>query len=902
VSPHKPPAAATALLRFLLPGPVFDEFAGDLEERFHRVAESNPSAARRAYWKDVLSPTVLRFRREARGMPLPPGSSPRSGRGDGFVMSLITDLKFAIRMLLKAPTFTAIAVVSLALGIGPNTAIFSLVNAVLFQDWGVDDPEKIVDIYTLTDDGQYFFSRYSVFELVRDGAGDVFEDVAQHSMFTGRITDLSGDDELVLGAMATGNYFTVMGVQARLGRTFVPEEDAVLNTNPVVVISDRFWRTRHGSNPALVGGDIRLNGRPYSVIGIAPPEFRGRLAPGIGTDFWVPFSMYPHLAPGKMGQGDLTITGRLRDGVAPGEALAAVTTVATRYNAEQDAENPDRRSTLALIGVSLADVRLHPNFDQVLMGMAALLFVAVGLVLLIACVNLAGFLLSRAVDRRKEMAVRVAMGAGRGAIVRQLAVESLVLAGMGAALGLVLGQLAMRALVSVEPPVPIPIDLDAGLNVRLMLFTGGIAVLAALFFGLAPALEATRAPIAATLRDEAGSSGGKRKVGARGILVGAQMALSTVLIFGAALFLRSLQAAGDTELGFETRSAAVVTVETLANESTAEQRVAFLAEVERRLRANPAVEEFGVTGRMPLDLGNIIVTFDIPGVDPPPNSLHHRVEMTPVTPGHFSVMGIPLVEGRAFDDADRDGSQQVAILSRAAATLYWPGESAIGKVLFRGGDPEDVIVVAGVAGDVKIWSLGEPPRPHMYLPYHQGNAYANFFITVTGNAPPGELAALVRAESRAINPEIFLSDVGTMDDHLAYIFFLPRMAAVILSLVGVLALILACIGLYGMVSYGVSRRTREMGIRLALGADRQSVVGMVLKSGLTLVGVGGLIGLVICVGLGQAVEGFLLGVSGLDPLALLAAPVILSVVAAVATYLPARKASRVNPVSALRTE
>lgn len=818
------------------------------------------------------------------------------------MMSLITDLKFAIRMLLKAPTFTAIAVVSLALGIGPNTAIFSLVNAVLFQDWGVDDPEKIVDIYTLTDDGQYFFSRYSVFELVRDGAGDVFEDVAQHSMFTGRITDLSGDDELVLGAMATGNYFTVMGVQARLGRTFVPEEDAVLNTNPVVVISDRFWRTRHGSNPALVGGDIRLNGRPYSVIGIAPPEFRGRLAPGIGTDFWVPFSMYPHLAPGKMGQGDLTITGRLRDGVAPGEALAAVTTVATRYNAEQDAENPDRRSTLALIGVSLADVRLHPNFDQVLMGMAALLFVAVGLVLLIACVNLAGFLLSRAVDRRKEMAVRVAMGAGRGAIVRQLAVESLVLAGMGAALGLVLGQLAMRALVSVEPPVPIPIDLDAGLNVRLMLFTGGIAVLAALFFGLAPALEATRAPIAATLRDEAGSSGGKRKVGARGILVRAQMALSTVLIFGAALFLRSLQAAGDTELGFETRSAAVVTVETLANESTAEQRVAFLAEVERRLRANPAVEEFGVTGRMPLDLGNIIVTFDIPGVDPPPNSLHHRVEMTPVTPGYFSVMGIPLVEGRAFDDADRDGSQQVAILSRAAATLYWPGESAIGKVLFRGGDPEDVIVVAGVAGDVKIWSLGEPPRPHMYLPYHQGNAYANFFITVTGNAPPGELAALVRAESRAINPEIFLSDVGTMDDHLAYIFFLPRMAAVILSLVGVLALILACIGLYGMVSYGVSRRTREMGIRLALGADRQSVVGMVLKSGLTLVGVGGLIGLVICVGLGQAVEGFLLGVSGLDPLALLAAPVILSVVAAVATYLPARKASRVNPVSALRTE
>jgi len=817
------------------------------------------------------------------------------------VSSLLADLKFALRTLGKAPGFTLVAVLSLALGIGPNTAIFSLVNAVLFRDWGVDDPARIVDVYTLTNDGRYFFNSYRNYELVSEGATDVFEAVAAHSIFTARIEDEQRQPEVVLGEMVTGNYFDVMGVQAAMGRTFLPEEDATPGTHPVVVLSDRYWRNRFGADRSLVGGEIRMNGRPYTVIGIAPARFRGRIAPGLGSDFWVPIRMYPHLAPDKMGAGDLTISGRVRAEVPPARAIAAVETVAARRDEELRQADPTRRSRFRLIGISLADVRLHPQFDGVVGKMATLLFVAVGLVLLVACVNLAGFLLSRATDRRKEMAVRVAMGAGKGAIARQLLVESLVLATAGGLLGLALGQVAVRALVSIKPPIPLPMTLDVGLDAPLLLFTAGAAMVAAILFGLTPALEATRAPVASTLRDEAGSSGGKRKVQLRRLLVGAQMALSTVLLFGALLFLRSLNAASHMDLGFSTRAGGVVQVESWANEYSDEEAGAFVNELERRLAEQPAVLAAGVTTRMPLALGTNVLSFDIPGVDPPSDANRHALELARVTPGYFDAIGIPLLDGRDFASTDRFGSAPVAVLSEAAASQYWPGESAVGRVLYPGGREDDAITVVGVVGNAKIWSLSEAPKPYLYMPYHQ-SAYNAFYAVARGSLPPAEMAALVQREARAIDPEIYLAEVQTIEDHLGYIYFLPRMAALLLSLIGILALLLACIGLYGMVSYGVSRRTREMGIRLALGSDRRGVVGLVLRGGLGLVAVGATLGIVASLGLGRLVERFIYGVGGIDPLALLAAPLVLALVALSATYLPARRASRVDPVQALRSE
>jgi len=912
MSDRQPPLLARVLLRLLLPDDLHEAVAGDLEERFQTSSRIDRGAARRAYWRDVLSPSLRELKKETRGMPLPPGASPRSGRGYGIMRSLMSDLKFAVRTLSKAPAFTAVAVLSLALGIGPNTAIFSLVNAVLYQEWGVGDPASLVDVYAFTDDGQYFFNSYRNFEVIEEGTAEVFESVANHSLLTARLEGSTGDTEMVLGEIVSGTYFDVMRVDAAIGRTLIPDDDIEGSGRPVVVLGHHYWESRYGADPSLVGSEIRMNGRPYTVVGIVPDSFKGRLAPGIGTDFWVPLQTYPHLNPSKMNSGDFSISARVREGVEPAQALAAVQTVAAREDAERQAENPDRRSRFRLVGVQLSEVRLHPGADRALTQMAILLFVAVGLVLLVACVNLAGFLLSRASDRRKEMAIRVAMGAGHRAILRQLVVESLLLASLGAALGLGLGQLAVRALVSVEPPLPIPIELEVGLNMPLLVFTAISAAIAAIVFGLTPALEATRAPVAATLRDEAGSSGGKKKVGARGVLVMSQMALSTVLLFGALLFVRSLQAATDMDLGFGTRLAAVVGIDTAPTEYAPEEQAAFNQELLRRLSAQPAVARVALTNRMPLSLGVSNIGFDVPGVEPPPNQNRHVLETTRVSEAYFETMGIELLDGRAFTEGDRVGTAPVAVLSKAAADRYWPGESAVGRTLLPNADGSDAITVVGVVGNAKIWSLGEAPFPYLYQPMAQASTAATSFVpgtgsytvVVTGSAPPGELAAMVRTEALAIDSRVFMTGVGTMDDHLGYVYFLPRMAAVVLSMIGLLALLLACMGLYGMVSYNVSRRTREMGIRLALGADRQRVVSMVLRSGLALIGVGAAIGIAASVGLGSALgsASFLLGVGSLDPLALLAAPALLSLIAGVATYLPARRAAKVDPVRALRSE
>ncbi len=897
----RPPRIAELLLRLLVPGPVGDAFAGDLEERFRRRHASAPIRARIEYWSDVLSPSVLRLRAEARGLAHPPGTPPARLPGDGPMHALRSDVRFAFRSLLKSPAFTAVAVLSLALGIGPNTAIFSLVDSLLFQDWGVDDPERIVDVYTLTSEGQYFFNRYGNYELIAEGGTDVFEAVTAHSIFPGRFEGEAGVSETVLGEMVTGDYFEVMGVEAARGRTFLPEEDATPGTHPVLVVSDGMWRTRYGADPGLVGSEVRLNGRPYTVVGVAPEQFRGRIAPGIGTEFWVPMSMYPHLAPGKMGQGDLTISARLRPGRTAGEGLAAIETIEARINAERQAADPDRRSSLDLIGVSLADVRLHPGVDGVALAIATLLFGAVGLVLLVACVNLAGFLLSRAVDRRKEMAIRVAMGAGRGAIVRQLLVESLMLAIAGAALGLALGQVAARGLAGVELPLPLPVDLSVDLNGSVLLFTAAVAVVAALLFGLTPALEATRAPVASTLRGDAGAGADRRKVGGRAVLVAAQMALSTVLLFGAALFVRSLDSATRVDVGFTARDGGVAHIETDPNEYDDGRRAALARDLIARLEARPGISSVAVTGRMPLALGTINLNFSIPGIDPPPDQRLHVLEYAPVSAGYFDVLGITMEEGRGFQPGEAEDGSGVVVLSRAAAHRFWPGESAIGRVLYLGGDTDRPLSVVGVADDVKIWSLGEPPRPYAYLPYSGGGTDA-FYVVARGASSGIDLTAAVRDEVRALDAGVFLSEVGTLQDHLSYVYFLPRMAAGLLSLVGALALVLACMGLYGMVSYGVARRTREMGIRLALGAERRGVVALVLRGGLSLVAVGGVIGVAAAVGLGGLVEGFLFGVDGVDPLALVAAPMLLAVVAGMAAYLPARRASRVDPVRALRAE
>jgi predicted permease len=384
--------------------------------------------------------------------------------------------------------------------------------------------------------------------------------------------------------------------------------------------------------------------------------------------------------------------------------------------------------------------------------------------------------------------------------------------------------------------------------------------------------------------------------------VAGQMALSTVLLVVAALFLRSLQHATRLDVGFDTGPAAVVTVEAWASELTPEERSRFAGEFLREVRSQPGVMEAGITTRLPLDLGVTNAGFDIPGVEPPPDQDAHLLEFAYVTDGYLEAMGIGLMEGRGIQESDRTDGQRVVVVTRALADRYWPGESAVGRTLFRSNDPVNGYLVVGVAEDAKIWSLTEAPRPYMYMASAQGSGFGRYHLVARVNGPPAEAARTLGALATRLEPQVFVSGTETMDDHLAYIYFLPRMGALLLVLVGALAVSMACVGLYGMVSYSVSRRTREMGIRLALGAERGRVVALVVRSGLGLVAVGAVLGLVVALSAGFLVEGFLIGVATLDPLALLSAPLLLGAVAGLAAYLPARRAARVDPVEALRSE
>ena len=814
------------------------------------------------------------------------------------------DIRYALRRMTKSPGFTAIAILSLALGIGANTAIFSLVNAILFSGVPMRAPQELVEVYTSEEDDGYPYSISAYPDLVDlRNRTDLFAGVGGYEAFFSRLENET-TTEPIWGEVVSWNLFSLLGIEPELGRFFVHEEGQTIGTHPVVVLGYNFWQKRFGGDPAVVGESLRLGGRQYTVVGVAPEAVQGFTAPGISMDMFAPFMMSDalnfegtseHLT--RRTSRSTFIKARLAPGITVDQARAALETL----SAQQREAYPEAWRGRSFNLLPTSEVAIHPIVDGSIQAVAALLLTVVGLVLLIACTNLAGFLLARASERKKEIALRLALGAKRWTLIRQLLTETIILGIMGGLAGLLVANWVLQALMAFQPPIPIPISLDIGLDGTVLFFTLGISAIAGAFFGLVPALQSTKPDLAPTLKDESGTGTGRQKrFSLRNSLIVTQVAISMVLLLGAGLFLRSLQSAQDIDLGFSLREGGIVWLMAFGNDLS-DAEFALLSEaIEERSLAIPGVEKVASAEMLPLGISFQTGSWDLPGVEPPSGEEHHEIAYNTVSRTYFDVMEIPIMTGRSFGPEDQRGSQQVAIISETAAREYWPGENPIGREVQRPSG-EFPYRIVGVAKDTKVWTLGEEYRSYIYLSKEQSEE-PSIQIVATGTIPEAQIVTELRRVARELDPRLVIMESKTMSEHLSIALFPPRMAALLLGVFGALALILASTGLYGTVAFSVSRRTREVGIRLSLGADAGKVVAMVLRGAMGLVAVGVVIGVALSLGLAQGIRSFLYGIGAMDPVTFIGVPLILGAVALVAALVPARRASRVNPVEALRSE
>ncbi len=910
--PSTPPRLAVALLRLRLPRELAEAIVGDLEEEYRTrvIPASGPLRAGLWFWGQALTVRGGALRRANRGLrstrPTWERNRPRhAGDGDPdplhWFHMLLRDLTYAIRRLARSPGFTLTAILSLALGIGANTAMFSLVNAVLLRGPPVQDPEALVEVYTTDSSGyEYGTSSYLDYVDLKERT-DLFDGVVGARNFVSRM-DRGGDPEIVLGEFISWDYFQVLGISMALGRSFLPEEDASPGTHAVVILGYQTWTQEFGARQDILGETVRLDGERFTVVGVAAEAFNGTL-PVMVSSLFVPLMMTNELMDGfsggdqlgRRGSRSMFIKARLREGVTSEQADEALGAFSLALAEQYPDTNNNRRISLLPSG----DVSLHPLVDGALLPVAGLLLSVVGLVLLIACANLASFLLARAEDRRQEIAVRLALGAGRTQLVRQLMVETTLLAVLGGAGGLLLADWTIGVLMSFQPPLPIPLNFDISLDQTVLWFTLGVSLLAGVAFGLAPALQATNPDVAPTLKNEGTGGGRPRRFNLRNGLVVVQVAFSFVLLIGAGLFVRSLQKAQLIDPGFDTGPAALVwPMPEMSGYETEEENRVFIETFEARLLAHPSIDKVGMTDAVPLGAAVQNRGYVLPGVPSERPDGIHAIDHANVAPGYFDAMSIAILRGRAFEKSDVEG-EEVIVVNEAFVSRFYPGQNLVGRTIeSSGGDP---IRIIGIAATTKIRTLGEDPRPAVYQ-LHRQNSFGGIQVIVRGSGTSSELLATTRQILDEIAPNMVLLEAKTMDEHLALMLFLPRMAALLLSIFGGLALTLSAIGIYGVVSYAVSKRTRELGIRMALGASAGDVVRMAVGGGMRLVAVGGVVGVVLAAAVTWSISGFLDGIGSADLATFGVIPLILAGVALLAAFIPARRASTVDPVQALRTD
>ncbi len=827
--------------------------------------------------------------------------------------AIVQDVRFALRRLRKSPGFAVLAVVTLALGIGLNSAVFSVVDAVALRPLPVETPGELASLYTESLGGGFTHGPVAFpdyLDLKEQAAS--FEDLAAHAL-SGMIFEHGGESQTILGEMATGNFFTLLGVRPHVGRLFNVDDDRTGDPQAVAVLSHRTYERRFGGTPDVIGSTIRLNGHPFTVVGVAQQGFYG-LSRGLAPELWVPMRTTAWIgAQSIANSGEATpglekiddraqmwhwMIGRLRRGTTFDAAGAELSTLAARLQ-QIYPETNEKRSFLL---VPTSQVRILPGVDGPVVAASFVVMGLVSLVLLIACANVANMFLARAVERRKEIATRLALGASRTALVRQLLAESLSLAFVGGGLGLALAH-ASNCFVD-RMPLPIPIDLTLGLqlDLRVLGFTFTAATLTAVLFGLAPAFEATRTNLTSALREESrGSSTGVGGRRLRSALVVGEVALSLLLLVCAGLSVRSMQNAHRINPGFEPAGVVSASFSPDRQGYTEPQSRDFYRRLTSRLEAAPGVRSATTASHLPLTLNISMERVARPGEEALPTDEWPMVDTATVGAGYFKTLGIPVLSGRGFTQSDTEDSPRVAVVNQTLAERFWPGEDAVGRRLrVDERDGTDYEIVAVVANG-KYRTLGEEPRPFIYRSLEQRFLPALEVLVKTEGDPRAALST-VRQYARELDPNIAVADLSTVEEAISASLLLPRLSATLFGVFGLIGLALAAVGLYGVISYAVSQRTHEIGIRMAMGARRRDVLAMVVKDGLVLTGMGLALGLGAAALVTRALESVLYGISSTDLVTFVGVSLVLTAIAMVASLVPARRASTVDPLTALRYE
>ena len=813
------------------------------------------------------------------------------------------DVRYAMRTLAKSPSFTAAVIVSLALGIGANTTIFTLLNTLFLNPLPVERPAELVAVFTTanrnaTQFGNLLPLSYPNLKDFRERT-DALKDLAAYSPPLALAFMTADGPERVFAQLVTGNYFDVLGVRPIAGRFFTSDDDRTPGAHPIAVIGYGLWQRRFGGRFDAIGETIALNRHTITIVGVAPEGFKG-VTSMFGPELWLPSMMSPQFQPRQSGSWlderaavVFSAFGRLRPGVTLTQADANLKTIASAL----EHEHPDQNAGRSVTVMPIAEATIFPGMRGTLMLAGGVLMAIVGLVLLIACSNVANLLLARASARRQEVAVRLALGATRTRLVRQLVTESLLLGAAGGALGFAFGIWGRDLLWAARPAVVANNFVELRIDTHVFAFALVLSIATGVLFGIIPAVRASRADLVGALKLEPPLVRGGRRLTVANVLLVGQVAFSLVALVTAALFVRSLQRAHDVDLGYDTRPLAILSVNLAQGGYDEARGRQFARDVRDRIERVPGITAVSWSTNMPL-WANQYRRVSIDGAAPSKQSDLPLALVTTVDVDYFKVLGFGVTQGRDFTSGDSETGMAVAIVNDRMAERYWPNQNPIGHTFRFDSDPTARHVI-GIVKTIKYQTLGETPQPAVYLPFRQNYA-DGLVLYVRSSGEPARAIGTVQREVHAMDPHVPLENASSVDDLIDQSLWMMRIATGLLAVFGALAIALASVGLYGLMAYSVNQRRRELSVRMALGADRGAVLRLVVREGMTLVAIGIVVGVGLSLAISRALASLLLGIAATDGVSFATAAVLLTSVALFGTYLPARRASRFDPLVALR--